>query len=179
MQAKALMIAVVLGTFLPGAWAGDSAEEKIARARSAAPTAISAQATVLDADGTVLAAGSNGWTCLPDTMPGDKAPMCNDAEWMELLAALGAKADYAADRVGISYMLQGEPEGAGVSNSNPFHPDHANAHDYVHTGPHLMIVVPKAMLQGIPADPAGGGPFVMWGDTPYAHIMVPVDDKAE
>jgi hypothetical protein len=21
-----------------------------------------------------------------------------------------------------------------------------------------------------------GGPYVMWGDTPYAHIMVPVAD---
>jgi hypothetical protein len=30
------------------------------------------------------------------------------------------------------------------------------------------------MLEGIPTDPSGGGPYVMWGDTPYAHIMVPV-----
>jgi hypothetical protein len=32
------------------------------------------------------------------------------------------------------------------------------------------------MLKGIPSDPDQGGPFVMWGDTPYAHIMVPVGD---
>ena len=179
MHACKVLTAITILTFLPGAWAGDSAEEKIARARSAAPPQISAQATIIDSDGTVLVEGSNGWTCLPDTMPGDGAPMCNDAEWMELLAALGGKADFEADRIGISYMLQGEPEGAGVSNSNPFHADHANAEDYVRTGPHLMIVVPKEMLKGIPADPAGGGPFVMWGDTPYAHIMVPVSDKPE
>ena len=29
-------------------------------------------------------------------------------------------------------------------------------------------------LKGISDDPGTGGPYVMWGDTPYAHIMVPV-----
>ena len=38
-----------------------------------------------------------------------------------------------------------------------------------------MILVPdKAMLEGISNDPNSGGPYVMWKDTPYAHIMVPV-----
>lgn len=156
--------------------AGESADAKIARAISAAPAAISAKATVMDSDGTVLREGSNGWTCMPDTMPGDKAPMCNDALWAKLLKAIGSKAPFEADGIGISYMLQGDL-GAGVSNSDPYHPDPKSADDYTETGPHLMIVVPKELLKGITDDPSTGGPYVMWGDTPYAHIMVPVADK--
>jgi hypothetical protein len=154
--------------------AGESPEEKIARAMSAAPAAVSAEATIVDSDGTVLREGSNGWTCLPNTMPGDHAPMCNDAVWMKLMGMMMGGQEYVPDRIGISYMLQGEPEGAGVSNSNPAHPDPQSADDYVETGPHLMIVVPKAMLEGITDDPNVGGPYVMWGETPFAHIMVPV-----
>ena len=158
----------------PSTFAGESVEDKIARAMSSAPAAVSKDATVVDSDGTVLKEGSNGWTCMPDTMPGDKAPMCNDATWMKMMTAVGAQAEFEADTIGISYMLQGEPSGSGVSNSSPYHHDHKNADDYVETGPHLMIIVPKHMLEGIPTDPSGGGPYVMWGDTPYAHIMVPV-----
>jgi len=127
--------------------------------------------------GVILKQGSNDWTCMPDTMPGDNAPLCNDGEWMEMFGAYAKQADYQADRIGISYMLMGEPEGSGVSNSDPYHPDPGNAHDYVETGPHLMIIVPKELLEGITDDPSQGGPYVMWGDTPYAHIMVPVGKK--
>jgi len=155
-------------------FAGETAEVKIARAMSAAPAAISGEATIMDSDGTVLREGSNGWTCLPDTMAGDKAPMCNDALWMKMMMAVGGKAEFQADGIGISYMLQGD-RGAGVSNATPYHPDPKNADDYTETGPHLMIIVPKEMLEGITDDPDSGGPYVMWGETPYAHIMVPVE----
>jgi len=160
------------------ATADESKEAKIERAISAAPPSVSANATVMDNDGTVLREGSNGWTCLPNTFPGDQAPLCNDALWMEMMTAMGQQAPFETDSVGISYMLQGDV-GAGVSNSNPFHHDHANAEDYTEMGPHLMIIVPKHMLEGITNDPSGGGPYVMWGDTPYAHIMVPVAAKVE
>ena len=36
------------------------------------------------------------------------------------------------------------------------------------------IVVPREMLERMTDDPSTGGPYVMWEDTPYAHIMVPV-----
>lgn len=170
----AVSAAVLLLVLSPvGACADESAEVKIARAMSAAPPAISADATIMDNDGTVLREGSNGWTCLPNTMPDDKAPICNDALWMKMMQALGSQSDFVADGIGISYMLQGDI-GAGVSNATPYHPDHKNADDYTEMGPHLMIIVPKELLAGIPEDPSSGGPHVMWGDTPYAHIMVPV-----
>jgi hypothetical protein len=73
-------------------------------------------------------------------------------------------------------MLLGEPPGSGVSNSTPYHPDPKSADDYVETGPHLMVIVPKELLEGITTDPTTGGPYVMWKDTPYAHIMIPVDN---
>ena len=41
---------------------------------------------------------------------------------------------------------------------------------------HLMMLLPDhSMLDAISDDPWNGGPWVMWGDTPYAHIMIPVD----
>jgi len=175
----ALLLAVICSPLVVQsgiAFAGDTAEVKIARAMSSAPAAISGAATIMDSDGTILREGSNGWTCMPDTMPGDKAPMCNDALWMKMMQAVGSQADFQADGIGISYMLQGDA-GAGVSNATPYHPDHKNAEDYTETGPHLMIIVPKELLQGITDDPNSGGPYVMWGDTPYAHIMVPVSSQ--
>lgn len=152
--------------------AEQSTDARVALAKSAAPTAISANATIV-VDGKVVTEGSNGWTCMPDTMPGDGAAMCSDALWMKMMNAVGSKGEFVANGVGLSYMLQGDL-GAGVSNSTPYHPDPKNAADYTETGPHIMIIVPKELLKGITTDPTSGGPYVMWGDTPYAHIMVPV-----
>ena len=168
------ILPMTLGLSLAGACLADpGTDAKIALAKSAAPAAISANASIV-VDGKMVVEGSNGWTCMPDTMAGDGAPMCNDALWMKMMNAVGSKGEFVANGVGISYMLQGDA-GAGVSNSSPYHPDPKNAADYTETGPHLMLIVPKALLKGITEDPTSGGPYVMWGDTPYAHIMVPVD----
>lgn len=157
--------------------ADDAAEEatdaRIAQAESAAPDFISKAATITEVDGTVLREGTNGWTCMPDLMPEDNAPACHDAIWMEMLAAIGNKAEFSPKGIGISYMLQGDL-GAGLSNSDPFHPDHKMAEDYTETPAHLMMIVPHELLEGLTNDPSTGGPYVMWRDTPYAHIMVPV-----
>jgi hypothetical protein len=156
--------------------AGESAETMIARAVSAAPASVSDGATVMAVNGSVLREGTNGWICLPDTMDKDGAPMCNDKMWMTMMQAVVSKSDFSASGVGISYMLLGD-KGAGVSNSDPYNPDPKSAADYVETGPHLMIIVPKELLEGMNDDPTTGGPYVMWKDTPYAHIMVPIADQ--
>lgn len=153
-----------------------AAEDKaalIALARSAAPAMISADATVMYR-GDVLVKGSNNWTCLPETLPDDGAPMCNDATWMQMMEAMANEAGFEATGVGISYMLQGD---AGVSNSHPMHPMGKDAPDFIKEGAHLMIILPRNLLEGITDDPHAGGPYVMWGDTPYAHIMVPLEDR--
>jgi hypothetical protein len=154
-----------------GACGGESAADKIARAKSAAQPAISGHATIVDVDGTLLEKGSNGWVCMPGIGPGDDHPMCNDPVWVSLIKAAGSGSDFHTDRIGISYMLQGD---ALVSNSDPAAKDPDNGDVWVQEGPHLMIVVPKEMLEGVSDDPYNGGPYVMWKDTPYAHVMVPV-----
>lgn len=168
---KYLMMAVAL-TLTATASASDK-EALIAQARSSAPAMVSADATVMYR-GEVLVEGSNGWVCMPETLPDDNAPMCNDAVWMEMMGAVGSKAPFTATKMGFSYMLQGD---GGVSNSTPYHADHMNAPDFIKEGPHLMIIVPKAALEGITNDPHAGGPYVMWGDTDYAHIMIPLADR--
>ena len=76
-----LLAVLTLSLMLVGS--ATAGEDRIARSRSAAPASISDDATVMEGDGTILHEGSNGWTCMPDTMPNHGAPMCNDAMWTE------------------------------------------------------------------------------------------------
>ena len=152
-----------------------SKQAKIARAMQAAPESISKKATIIDADGTVLMAGSNGWHCMPTSGPGSDHPMCNDEVWMRLMKALSNKADFKTDRIGISYMLAGDD---AVNNADPFDTKHDPGEVWVQEGPHLMILAPDPkMLERISDDPNNSGPYIMWKGTPYAHIMVPVGPR--
>lgn len=151
----------------------ESNQALIDQARSAAPSMVSDDATIVY-QGNVLVEGTNDWVCMPETMPGDNSPICNDATWMSMLQAVGSKGPFEANKIGISYMLGGD---GGVSNSDPYHSDPMNADDFIKEGPHLMLIVPKESLEGITDDPHAGGPYVMWGDTPYAHIMIPVGER--
>jgi len=148
----------------------------IKRAESAAPSDISSTATILAADGTVLRKGSSDWICYPGVplMQGDMHPMCVDKVWGEFLKAASEGKPFVTNSIGISYMLQGD---ANVSNSNPMAMDPNNGDVWVQEGPHIMIAVPKSLLEGLSDDPYNGGPYVMWGDTPYAHMMVPIMNK--
>jgi hypothetical protein len=42
-----------------------------------------------------------------------------------------------------------------------------------------MVLLPGLDYEGISTDPHNGGPYVMYADTPYAHIMVPVSAHQE
>jgi hypothetical protein len=157
--------------------AAETAEDKIARAMSAAPSDISDDATIMDVDGTILREGSNGWVCLPGIglIPGDQHPMCNDAVWMKWMAAAGSGSAFSTDVVGVSYMLMGD---AMVNNDNPMATDPNDGGVWVQEGPHTMILFPNMdMLADLPRDPFAGGPYVMWGETPLAHVMLPVNSK--
>jgi len=150
----------------------DDEQAMIASALSAGPPAVTANATIKAPDGTVLRKGSNSYTCYPQQeMIG---PMCNEAIWDSLMQAMMKKEGFEPDRFSVSYMLAGEGTALGVSNSDPYATDPAKSADWVKEGPHLMIIVPdRAMLEGVstnPKDPV----YVMWKDTPYAHIMVKV-----
>ena len=171
---KSVMGLAILAVGISTSVAGSDVDKLIAHSRSAAPPAIAENATIV-INGETVVEGSNGWTCLPEVMAGDGAAVCIDAVWGEMMAAVGAKAPFKATALGLSYMLAGEPEGGGVSNSDPYHPNPREADDYVETPPHMMLIVPKELLEGITSDPSSGGPWVMWGDTDYAHLMIPVN----
>jgi len=151
-----------------------------ASAESAAPSAISSKASIVtvDASGAMqsIRKGTNGWTCMPDSpaTPGPD-PMCFDAnagKWVE--AWLGHKPP-PPNAVGLMYMLEG---GTDASNTDPYATKPTADNDWVKTGPHIMVVGSKDILAG---HPSGGSPdtkvpYVMWAATPYAHLMVPVND---
>jgi hypothetical protein len=37
----------------------------------------------------------------------------------------------------------------------------------------MMLVPDPSKLSDMPTDPDNGGPWVMWKDTPYVHVMIP------
>ncbi|MDD2320915.1 MAG: hypothetical protein PHO83_12800 [Geobacteraceae bacterium] len=149
-------------------------EAKIARAMEAAPDSVTKNATIIDADGTVLRQGTNGWQCLPASAVGTY-PMCIDEVWMRFMTAVPKKADFKTEKVGIAYMLAGDDN---INNADPYDTKPDPGEVWVQEGPHLMIIVPDpAMLEGLPDDPYKGGPYVMWKGTPYAHIMIPVGPR--
>ena len=75
---KKMALAIIAGLSVSGSClAGEDVDKKIAHARAAAPAFISSDATIA-VNGKVVVEGSNGWTCMPDTMPGDGAAMCSD-----------------------------------------------------------------------------------------------------
>jgi hypothetical protein len=154
--------------------------DPIKSAMSAAPESVSANATVLDWSMNTLREGSNGWTCLPDNenVPGN-APWCVNEPWLDFLKAYVNKVEPTYNEVGIAYMLMGD---APVSNSDPFATEPTGIkNDWVTgLGAHLMVLVPdRESLKGMSTDHLNGGPWVMWPDTPYAHIMIPVVNRTE
>lgn len=154
-------------------------QDKIESAMSAGPPSVSADATIQDWDGTVLREGTNGWTCLPDRADTEGAdPWCVDASWLNFIDAYVSKTEPTYETVGIAYMLVGDTP---VSNTDPYATEKTNDEDWVEgLGPHLMVLVPdKAELEGMSTDPNNGGPWIMWPDTPYVHIMIPLEGAPE
>ncbi len=153
------------------------AQDQIRSAMSAAPSSISAKARVVDWNMKELRAGTNGWTCLPDNpnTPGTD-PWCVTGAWLNFLGAYVNKTKPTYKEIGFAYMLQGDTP---VSNSDPFATEPTGPEDWVtHLGPHLMMLVPEPkMLEGISTDHLNGGPWIMWPNTPYAHIMIPLESR--
>lgn len=174
-SAGTTVVIAAIGVGLSGpAHAGDK-EALIESAMSAAPAAVSDRATIRDTEGNVLQKGENGWTCYPE-MPAS-GPMCNDAQWEAMMAAYMKKQPITPTKFGVSYMLAGDGGSPGVSNKDPFATEPTDDNDWVKEGPHMMLILPDpAMLEGISTDPADPV-YVMWKGTPYAHIMVRINEK--
>ncbi len=155
------------------------AQAKIENAMRAAPSSISANATILDyemdaaGNFVVLREGSNGWSCFPDT-PGTPSddPQCNDQTWMEWTYALFAGDEPNTTVPGLAYMLQG---GSDASNTDPAATEPAAGEEWVISPPHVMLIMPEKLDQSVfSTDHASGEPFIMWAGTPYEHIMMPI-----
>lgn len=150
-------------------------EAQIASAMSAAPAEVAAKATIVNADGKVLREGSNGFTCWSSVPFAGDRPMCVDAGWTRFIdALLAGEAPPERQTVAVGYWLQGVPR---MSNSDPgasLEQAMADGHEIIEGHPHLALLVPdSSALAALPTTPDHGTPWVMWGDTPYAHIMVP------
>lgn len=154
--------------------ANQTTEDLVASALSAGPPSVTEDATIVDHTGKVVRKGSNGFTCMPESAA--MGPMCNDQVWMAMLGAFMSDAPYKGGKFGISYMLSGEGDAPGVSNIDPRATEPTATNQWVKEGPHLMVILPdRAMYEGISTDPAAPV-YVMWKDTPYAHLMVRVEE---
>jgi hypothetical protein len=182
------IIALTLLAFGGGLWivtfAQDDVDPRIADAMSAAPEAIAQDATIVAyPDGpelNVLREGTNGWLCVASSPlaleAGLRDPNCMDEVWQGFLEAFMAGETPEIDRLGIAYMLAGD---GGAGNVDPFATGPEDDPTWHVGGPHIMLLMPGSDYTGIPTDYEYGGPYVMWADTPYAHIMVPVTDHAD
>lgn len=145
----------------------------IAKVTTAAPAAVASGATIVEMqkDGTMrtVQAGTNGFTCL---LLDPTTPMCADKNamaWMQALLTHAAP----PNTMGFVYMLAGD---SGASNSDPYARTATSENHWVKTGPHVMIVGSPVKGMGYPMtmDPDASKPYVMWPDTQYAHLMLPV-----
>ncbi len=71
----------------------------------------------------------------------------------------------AVTTVAVGYWLQGEYP---LSNESP----EAEGGVMFDGTPHIALLVPEEMRAAVPTTPSSGAPWVMWKDTPYAHVMV-------
>ncbi len=96
--------------------------------------------------------------------------------WLNFLNAYVNKTKPTYDEIGFAYMMQGDTP---VSNRDPYATEATGPEDWVtDVGAHLMMLIPDMkMLASISTDHLNGGPWIMWPDTPYAHIMIPLESR--
>jgi hypothetical protein len=163
----------------PDAW-------KIENALSAGPKFITDHAAVMDwpsapdQEMRVLRKGSNGWTCMPGP-PGTPrySPMCNDQTMMKWMMAMMAGKKPNVDRIGISYMLQGEA-GSDVQDLNAKTPPPGK--DWYYAGPHVMLALPDGdqdALKDVGQDTSSGTPYVRGPNSLSPLLVIPVAKSDE
>lgn len=166
-------------TLLGGSAFAASDEELIANATAAAPPGVAATASVMvvNADGTMrmVHQGTGTFTCMPnDPATPVNDPMCVDANGMQWVEAWLAHKDPPAGKIGVAYMLQG---GWAPNNTDPYATVPAAGETAFEDPPHIMIFNAPELIALYPAPtgvPDGHAPYVMYPNTPYAHLMVPV-----
>lgn len=156
-------------------------DEATANTMRSSPAGVALNATIMGypeqegGDMVVVQEGTNGWTCWPDnpTSPGND-PSCNDA-MMEAFWSIGDT--QSVERVGFSYMLQG---GSDASNTDPSLMAPPEGEEWVYTPPHVMLVIPGGFDEGhFTTDHMSGYPYVMFSETGYEHLMIPIAEMPE
>jgi hypothetical protein len=167
-------LAIVIGTGAALAFPTDevptSEPAYLAKVKTAAPEQIVAKASIVmmqDGKSHSLQTGTNGFTC---QISEDGTPLCADENGMAWMNAVASKSD-PPNGIGFIYMSAGD---TGTSNN-----DRRAAHlHWVQTGPHLMIVGPKAremLCHPVSVDvPDPTQPYVMFPGTPYEYLMLPL-----
>ena len=94
--------------------------------------------------------GTNNFTCMADNpaTPGPD-PMCGDENAMAWVHAWLTKQTPPANKVGFMYMLAG---GSDASNTDPHAQKPTENNNWISTGPHVMVVGAKGMMEGYPRD---------------------------
>lgn len=150
----------------------------IASAESAAPGSVAKDATVAIYLGgnqwSVLRQGRNGFTCIPDVpeSPGPD-PRCLDEGAMLWLRAWIAHRAPVEGLVGFGYMLAG---GSDPDNIDPYAMRPGKGRAWVQTGPQVRLfnIGQMANLYPTGVQPDTSEPFVMYPDTPYEQLVLPV-----
>lgn len=155
-----------------------SDDQKIEFALSAAPASVAEGAAVMEwGSDRVLKEGTNDYCCFPSMGP-QPHPMCITEDWVNFIEAMfKGEEPPKPGKMAIGYWLQGI---APMSNENPFATPEETANHVIAPGePHLAILFPDpTMLEGYPDTPEQGGPWVMFKNTPYVHLMVPAPAPA-
>lgn len=174
LTATALAAALLAGfAAANAAGAPISDSDYIAQIAPAAPAAVVKGATIVKMGDNgamrTLQTGSNGFTCM---LLGPQEPMCADNNAMAWMKAILTHGTPPAT-TGFVYMLAGDE---GASNSDPYARAQTADNHWVKTGPHVMLLGPSVKGMGYPMglDPDPTKPYVMWPDSPYAHLMIPV-----
>ena len=95
----------------------------------------------------------------------------NGLEWFKALLAHEKPPE---GKIWFAYMLKG---GSDASNDDPFASEPATGKKWVQTGPHVMVGGPgiTKMLDSYSASADDTRrPYIMFGGTPYEHVMLPV-----
>ena len=149
-----------------------STQTKIARALAAAPPDVAKAATVAEMDGqgktTVLRAGTNGFTCMPDDPTGAGTPaMCADEASMQWFRDFAEHKPKPTNTIpGVTYMLAGATQ---RSDSDPYD----TISEPIAIGPHWMIMWPfDPKTTGLPTTHKPTGAYIMWAGSPYAHVHI-------
>jgi hypothetical protein len=153
-----------------------SSPDKVKNARSAGPNQVTQNAAVADwptSTGRVsLPSGTNGWTCMTDdpATPSND-PLCMDGVLRSWVEARYAGTSPAITRPGFGYHFQGAAFASGTDPSAKLPTDPSG---WIIEPPSVVFVWPQHLDPAHYGAQPGRGSWLIWGETPYQHIIVPI-----